>query len=284
MYAVTGASGQLGRLILDALLATVEPGKVVALARDPAKLADLVARGVIVRAFDYAKPETLTPALDGVERLLLISSNEVGERETQHRAVIDAAKTAGVGFLGYTSILHADANPLDLAVEHRATEAAIKASGLTYVLLRNGWYTENYTGSAAAEVEHGAVIGSAGRGRISAATRTDYAAAAAVVLTGDIAESRIYELAGDESFTLFDYAAALAEVSGKDVKYVDMSEAEFRAALEGIGVPAPWPAILSETSAKSADGALFDDSRALSTLIGRPTMLLKDSVKVALAG
>lgn len=284
MYAVTGASGQLGRLVLADLLGRVEPGQIVALVRDPAKLSDLAALGVSVRAFDYAQPETLAPALAGVERLLLISSSEVGQREAQHRAVIDAAKTASVGFLAYTSILHADSNPLDLAVEHRATEAAILESGLRHAFLRNGWYLENYTGSAGAEVEHGSVIGSAGEGRISAATRADYAAAAAAVLTGDVSEDHIYELAGDEGFTMSDYSAALADVSGKPVNYVDMPEADFRAALEGIGVPAPWPAVLAETSAKSAKDALFDESRTLSALIGRPTTKLVDAVKVALAG
>src|SRR3546814_15000260 len=167
-----------------------------------------------------------------------------------------------------------------LAVEHRATEALIASSGLRHALLRNGWYTENYTMSAGAEIEHGAVIGSAGDGRISAATRADYAAAAAAVLTGEISESRIYELAGDEGFTLSDYAAALARASGKDVRYVDLPEAEFRAALEGIGVPAPWPAILSESSAKSATGALFDESRPPSALNGRPTTPLDDRGQV----
>lgn len=282
MYAVTGATGQLGRLVIDALLGSLVPDQIVALVRDPAKLADLAERGVEVRAFDYASPKTLAPALKGVDRLLLISSSEVGQREAQHRAVIDAAKTAGVEFLAYTSILHADSNPLDLAVEHRATEALIASSGLRHALLRNGWYTENYTMSAGAEVEHGAVIGSAGEGRIAAAARADYAAAAATVLTSEIAESQTYELAGDESFTLSDYAVVLAQTSGKEVRYVDMPEAEFRAALEGIGVPAPWPAILSESSAKSARGALFDDSRTLSALIGRPTTPLADSVKVAI--
>lgn len=283
MYAVTGASGQLGRLVLADLLDKVEPAQIVALVRDPAKLSDLAALGVSVRAFDYAQSETLAPALAGVERLLLISSSEVGQREAQHRAVIDAAKAAGVGFLAYTSILHADTNPLNLAVEHRATEAAILESGLRHAFLRNGWYLENYTGSAGAEVGHGAVIGSASEGRISAATRADYAAAAAAVLMGDVSEDRIYELAGDESFTMSDYAAALAEVSGKPVNYIDMPEANFRAALEGIGVPAPWPAVLAETSAKSAKDALFDGRRTLSALIGRPTTKLVDVVRDALA-
>lgn len=281
MYAVTGASGQLGRLVIDALLARVSPGEIVALARDPAKLADLADRGVAVRRFDYAAPETLAPALAGVERLLLVSSSEIGRREAQHGAVIDAAKAAGVAFIAYTSILHADGSPIDLAIEHRATEALIRASGLRHALLRNGWYTENYTQSAAPSIEHGAVVGSSGDGRISAAPRADYAEAAAVVLTGAIEADATYELAGDTAFTLADYAAALARASGQPVAYVDMSEAAYAAALEGVGLPAPFAAILAQSSAATADGALFDDGRVLSRLIGRPTVPMTETVKAA---
>lgn len=281
MYAVTGASGQLGRLVVENLIAKVDPGIVVALVRDPSRLAGLAERGVIVRAFDYNAPETLRSALAGVDRLLLISSNELGKRELQHRAVIDAAKTAGVGFVAYTSILHADDSPLGLAVEHRATEAAIKESGIPYALLRNGWYTENYTMGAAAAIEHGAVIGSTGTGRISTATRADYAAAAAAVLLGNDQASRTYELAGDAAFTLADYAATLAEASGKPVVYVDMPEDQYRAELEGIGLPGALAIMLADSSAKAAGGALFDDGQVLSTLIGRPTTPLAETVRKA---
>lgn len=280
MYAVTGASGQLGRLVVEDLIARVDPGQVVALVRDPAKLADLADRGVQVRAFDYNAPETLPSALAGIDRLLLISSNDVGQRERQHRAVIDAAKAAGVGLIAYTSILHADDSPLGLAAEHRATEAAIKESGLPYALLRNGWYTENYTMGAAMAVEHGSVIGSTGSGRIATATRGDYAAGAAAALISG--ESRIYELAGDNAFTLADFAATLAQVSGKPVAYVDMPENDYRAALESVGLPAPLAHMLADSSAKAAGDALFDDGHALSTLIGRPTTPLIDTVKAAI--
>ncbi|PZU07228.1 SDR family oxidoreductase [Sphingomonas sp.] len=282
MYAVTGASGQLGRLVIEALLGRIEPGKIVALVRDPARVADLSARGVIVRAFDYDEAGTLAPALAGVERLLLISSSEVGKRVAQHAAVIEAAKTAGVSAIAYTSILRADSSPLGLAVEHRATEAAIRASGMPYALLRNGWYIENYTMSAAASIEHGAVIGSTGEGRISAAARRDYAEAAARVLTDAAMTSQVYELAGDESFTLADYAAALATASGRPVTYVNMSEAAYREALEGIGLPGPLAAILAESSATAAGGALFDDGHELSALIGRATTPLATVVRETL--
>jgi NAD(P)H dehydrogenase (quinone) len=283
MYAVTGATGQLGRLVLDSLLATTAPDNIVALARDPAKLSAVAARGVIVRPFDYNAPEKLGAALEGVERLLIISSNEIGRRAQQHGDVIAAAKAAGVSFIAYTSILDADKSPIGLAVEHRATEEALKQSSLSYALLRNGWYTENYTVSAAPSIEHGAVIGSTGQGRVSAATRADYAAAAAAVLTGD-KRTATYELAGDEAFTLTDFAAALAKVSGKPVAYVNMPEAEFRGALEGMGLPGPLAAMLAQSSASAAGGALFNDSKTLSRLISRPTTPMIETVKKALAG
>ena len=277
MYAITGATGHLGRLALEALLDTTNPTQVVALARDPAKLADLAARGVEVRRFDYDAPQTLTPALAGIERLLLISSSEVGKRAPQHQAVIDAAKAAGVGFIAYTSILHADTSPMGLAAEHRATEAALKESGLTHALLRNGWYTENYVQSAPAALEHGALLGAAGEGKISGASRADYAAAAAKVLTGE-ATSKTYELAGDEAFTLAQFAQALSEIAGKPVVYKDLPEADYAAALKGAGLPAPVAEMLAESDAKAAKGSLFDDGRVLSGLIGRPTTPFKETL------
>jgi NAD(P)H dehydrogenase (quinone) len=282
MYAVTGASGQLGRLVIDDLLGRVPAGQIVALVRDPAKLADLASRGVVVRAFDYDAPDTLEPALAGVDRLLLISSNEVGRREAQHRAVIDAAKAAGVGYIAYTSILHADRSPLGLAVEHRATEVLVEGSGIAYALLRNGWYNENYTVGAGAAIAHGAVIGSIGDARVSSASRADYAAAAATLLAAGDTGVRLYELAGDTAFTHPEFAAMLAEASGKPVVYVDMPEAEYRAALEGAGLPAGLAAMLADSSAKAADGALFDDGHALTKLIGRPTTPLIASIRAAL--
>ncbi len=283
MYAVTGASGQLGRLVIEDLLTRTSPDTIVALARDPSRLAAFAERGVVVRAFDYDDAATMAAALTGVERLLLISSNAVGQRVAQHRAVVDAAKAAGVGFIAYTSILHADRSAMGLAAEHRETEAAIVQSGLPYALLRNGWYLENYTMSAAQEVAHGGVIGSTGTGRISAASRADYAAAAAAVLLHAGTAQPVYELAGDESFTLADYAAALSQASGKPVSYIDMPEAAYRGALEGVGLPAPLAAMLAESSATAAGGALFDDGRALSALIGRPTTPLATAVAAALA-
>lgn len=284
MYAVTGASGQLGRLVIDALLRTVAPSEVVALVRNPSKLADLAARGVVVRAFDYDAPATLVPALAGVDRLLLISSSEVGSREAQHGAVIAAARTAGVGYIAYTSILHADANPMNLAIEHRATEAAIVASGLPHAFLRNGWYTENYVMSVAPAIEHGALIGSAGDGRVSSASREDYADAAAAVLADGSVETRIFELAGDDAYTLTDFAAAIGDIAGRPVIYKDLPQDDYRGVLEGAGLPAPIADMLAESDAKAAQGSLFDDGRALSALIGRPTTPWRTTLAAAMKG
>jgi len=284
MYAITGASGQLGQLVIDDLLTRVAPAGIVALVRDPAGLSRLADRGVVVRPFDYDRPETLAPALAGVDRLLLISSSAVGKRVPQHRAVIEAAKAAGVGHIVYTSILRAPDSPMELAGEHRETEAAIVVSGLAYTILRNGWYTENYTASAAPAVQHGVLAGSAGNGRISGASRADYAAAAATVLADGGTADRVIELAGDDAFTLDQFAAAIGEIAGRPVVYRDMPEADYRQMLEGVGLPAPVAAMLAESDAKAAQGSLYDDGRALSRLIGRPTTPWRDTLRAALQG
>ncbi len=284
MTAITGATGQLGRLVIDALLDRGLPvDQVVALARDTTKASDLAARGVEVREADYDRPETLGAALAGIDRLLLISSDAIGRRTAQHRAVIDAARKAGVELLACTSILHADASTIGLAEEYRQTEALLAASGLNVALLRNGWYTENYTGSLGGAVAHGAVMGSAGDGRLSLATRADFAAAAAAVLVSDD-PAGVYELAGDDAVTLSDLAAEASRRSGTPVVYADMPEAEYSAALEGAGLPTALAAMLAQADAAARDGALFDDSRTLSRLIGRPTTSLADAVAAALPG
>lgn len=277
--AITGATGQLGRLVIEKLKARVPAGEIIALARDPAKAADL---GVPVRVADYAQPETLSAALAGVGTLLLISSDAVGQRLAQHRNVIEAAKAAGVKRITYTSILHADTTPIALADEHKATEALIKASGLTYALLRNGWYVENYTGSLAGAVAAGAVIGASGEGKISAATRADYAEAAAVVVSTPDAENRVYELAGDTAFTRADLAAEVSRQTGKAIGYTDLPEAEYARILESFGLPAPYAAIIAQSDVGAAQGGLFDEGRQLSGLIGRPTTTLSAAVAQAL--
>lgn len=276
--AITGATGQLGRLTIAKLKTLLPAGQIVALARSPEK-ADL---GVETRAFDYDRPETLAPALAGVERLLLISSSEVGKRAPQHRAVIEAAKAAGVGEIVYTSLLHADRSPLSLAAEHVETEAALAESGIPHTNLRNGWYAENYTGSIPTALQHGALIGAAGAGRVSGAARADYAEAAARVLAEGGHAGQTYELAADDAWTLADLAAEISRQSGRDIPYVDLPEAEYAAALVKAGLPEGLAAAIAGWDAGAAQGALFDDGRALSGLIGRPTTPLADVVRAAL--
>ena len=282
MIGVTGASGQLGRLVIEALLGDVPADQVVALVRDPAKVSDLAARGVQVRMADYNRPDTPVAALKGLDKLLLISSSEVGQRAPQHRNVIDAAKQAGVKLLAYTSILHADRSPLGLAAEHQQTEAAIKASGLPAVILRNSWYSENYLAAVPVALEHGVVIGSAGDGRIASAPRADYAAAAAAVLLTDNQAGRIYELAGDTSYTLTELAAMITEHSGKPVQYQNLPEEAYKGALMEAGFPEPFAALLADSDVGASKGGLFDDSHQLSQLIGRSTVPMSDSVKAVI--
>lgn len=283
MIAVTGATGHLGRLVIDHLLRRgAEPSEVVAAVRSPAKVADLAERGVVVREADYTKPDTLGPAFDGVDRLLLISASDVGRRAAQHRNVIEAAQGAGVGLLAYTSVAHADASPLMLAAEHRETEAAIRASGLPFVLLRNGWYTENLTGTLAQTLQQGAILGSAGDGRVSAAPRNDYAEAAAAVLTTDGHEGAVYELGGDDAFTMAELAEEITRQSGTDVVYRDLPPEEYERALVGFGLPDDAAALLRDFDEAIAEGALLVESGDLRRLIGRPTTPLADAVADAL--
>ncbi len=283
MIAITGATGQLGRLVINQLVKKVPASDIVALVRSPEKADDLKALGVTLRQADYSQPATLPSALVGVEKLLLISSSEVGQREAQHKAVIDAAKAAGVKFIAYTSLLHADTTPLGLGVEHRATEALLKASGIPFALLRNGWYTENYAASIAPALAHHAFIGAVGAGRISSAARADYAAAAAEVMSRDDQGGKVYELAGDDSYTLAQFSAEIAKQSGEAVDYINLPQAEFAAALKGAGLPDGLSEMLADSDAGAEQGGLFDESRTLSALIGRPTTPFADVIKAALA-
>jgi len=283
MIVITGASGQLGRLVIKELLKKLPANEIVAAARTPEKVADLAALGVQVRLADYAQPATLDAAFKGAAQLLLISSSEVGQRLPQHRNAIDAAKRAGVGLVAYTSILRADTSPLGLAAEHQETEALLRASGLPHVVLRNGWYTENYLASVPTALQHGVYIGSAGEGKIASAARVDYAAAAAAVLTSPGQAGKVYELAGDEAYTLAELAAEIARQSGKAVVYQNLPEADFKEALLGAGLPEHVAGLLSDSDVGVSKGGLFDDSHQLSRLIGRPTTTLATLVKAALA-
>lgn len=275
--AVTGATGQLGRLAIAALKTRAPGGKIIALARTAEKAADL---GVEVRAFDYTRIDP--KALAGVDVLVLISSNDFNDRAGQHKAAIDAGKAAGVGRIVYTSILKGDASGMVLAQDHIVTEAALKASGVDYTILRNGWYTENYTGSLAAAIAAGALIGSTGTGRISSAARADYAEAIAVVAAGQGHAGKVYELAGDTAYTMADMAAEVSRQTGKTIPYNALPEAVYAGILESFGLPPAFSAVLADSDVQASRGALFDDSQTLSRLIGRATTPMAATVAAAL--
>ncbi len=284
MIVVTGATGQLGRLVIAALLHRgVAAEQIVAAVRSPEKAADLASRGVVVRHADYADSASLDAAFVGAKQLLLISGNAVGQRVVQHQAVIDAAKRAGVHMFAYTSLLHADGSPLALGVEHRATEAAIAAAGLPSVILRNGWYNENFATRITGAVASGAIYGCAGEGKFASAARADYADAAAVVLTGKAPEGmKVLELAGSEGYSLAELAIKVSAASGKAVQYHDVSQAEYQAALIEHGVPDVFAELLANSDAGAATGALFDSSDLLATLIGRPTTPIATTIATVL--
>ena len=282
MIVVTGASGQLGQLVIQSLLRSVPASQIVAAVRQPAKAAALSALGVQVREADYNRPDTLDTAFADAEKVLLISSSEVGQRLPQHQNVIDAAARVGVKLLAYTSLLKADSSPLALAAEHLATERALKTSGLPHVLLRNGWYTENYLASVPAALAHGALIGCAGEGRIASAARVDYAEAAAAVLTLPDQAGKVYELAGDSAYTLAELAAELSQATGKTIPYVNLPEADYKAALLQAGLPAPFADLLANSDAGAAHGGLYDGGGQLGRLIGRPTTALAPLLRASL--
>lgn len=280
--AITGATGQLGQLVIHSLLKNTAAENIVALVRNESKAADLKAKGIELRHFDYDAPETLASALSGIDKLLLISANEVGRRTPQHKAVIDAAKQAGVPYIAYTSLLNADTSPLGLAQEHRETERLIKDSGLKYTFLRNNWYSENYLGAVAHTVEIGTLYGAAGLGKISSASRQDYAEAAAKILTSEGHDNKTYELAGSTSFTLADLAKDIAEISGKAVTYQNLTAADYSQALLQAGVPASLVDVIVDADVQTEKGAMFSESKDLENIIGHKTTPIKDQVKAIL--
>ncbi|MFD3530131.1 NmrA family NAD(P)-binding protein [Streptomyces sp. NPDC058664] len=282
---VTGATGALGRLVIDALLATTPAESVAAVVRNKEKAAGLADRGVELRIADYSRPETLAGAFEAGDRVLLISGSEVGQRVAQHAAVIDAAKAAGVAQLAYTGVLGGDEADFDLAAEHKETERLILASGLPYTFLRNGWYSENYTANLAPVLAHGAVVSNAGEGRVASASRADYAAAAAAVLTGPAEEhlNRAYELSGDTAWSFAEYAAEVAARSGREITYSSVPAETHLAILTGAGVPAPFAEILVDVDRAVERGALARRNGDLARLIGRPTTPIAESITEALA-
>lgn len=280
MIVVTGASGQLGRLVLAGLLETVPADQVVAAARTPDKVRDL---GVEVREADYDRPETLDAALAGADRVLLISGSEPGRRVPQHTAVVDAAKRAGAEHIVYTSAPHADTTELVLAPEHKATEEVIRNSGLPFTFLRNGWYHENYTDTITRAAATGEVVGAAGDGRVASAARADFAAAAVAVLTSAGHENRIYELTGDVAWSFPEFAAEIAAVAGRPVEYRDLPPEQFQEVLVKNGTPPEVAGFVVALERNTAAGTLAETSGDLSRLIGRPTTPLRDAIRAALA-
>ncbi|SET79692.1 SDR family oxidoreductase [Stigmatella erecta] len=283
MILVTAATGHLGRLAVEGLLKKVPAQQLAVAVRNPAKAADFAARGIQVRQADYSQPDTLEAAFAGVEKILFISSSDAGQRRVdQHQAVVSAAKKAGVRLLVYTSILRADTSGLALATEHRATEELIRASGIPFVFLRNGWYTENYTGNLAPALQHGALLGSSGEGRIAIAARADYAAAAVAVLTSEGHENKVYELGGDAPVTLAELASEVARQTGKPIVYKDLPPEQYQNVLIHAGVPAHFVGLLVDSHVGAARGELNETSGTLKRLIGRATTPLADTVAVAL--
>lgn len=280
MIVVTGATGQLGRLVIAELLDRGVPADgIVAAVRNPGKASDL---GVAVREADYTKPETLSTAFAGAEKVLLISSSEIGQRVAQHQNVIDAVRAAGVPLLAYTSILKAGTSGVGLAAEHRETERLIRESGLPYVFLRHSWYTENYTANLAPVLASGVLLGSSGEGRVAAAPRADYAAADAAVLVGDGHENKVYELGADEPFTMAELAAEVSRQTGQPVSYQDLPPADYVRALTGFGLDEGYAGALADADLGIARGDLSTDSGDLRRLAGRPTTSLPDAVAAGL--
>ncbi|MES9507617.1 SDR family oxidoreductase [Streptomyces sp. NPDC000609] len=280
---VTGATGELGRLVVEQLLATVPAGEIAAVVRDEEKAAPLAARGIELRIADYNRPESLKDAFRAGDRVLLISGSEVGRRVPQHTAVIEAAKAAGVAQLAYTGILGGPDADFQLAAEHKVTEQLILDSGLPHTLLRNGWYTENYTANLAPVLEHGAVVANAGDGRVASASRADYAAAAAAVLTGEGHIGAVYELSGDVAWSFAEYAATVAAATGKEIVYKNVPAAVHQEILVGAGLPEGFAAILVDVDEAIGRGLLAATSGDLARLIGRPTTPIAETVAAAVA-
>lgn len=280
--AITGATGQLGSIVIEKLLLQTEANNIAALVRNPANATHLTAQNIEVREFDYDRPETLVPALSGIDKLLLISANEVGRRTPQHKAVIDAAKVAGVPYLAYTSLLRADTSPLGLAQEHRETEKLIQDSGLRYTFLRNNWYSENYLAGVAHTIEIGTLFGAAQDGRISSASRIDYAEAAAKVLTSTGHDNQTYELAGSQSFSLSELATLIGQAASKTINYQNLSAEEYTQGLTQAGLPAGLVEVIVDADIQTIQGAMYSDSQDLEQLIGRKTTNIQDAIKAAL--
>ena len=280
--AITGATGQLGQLVIQQLLQLTPAENIIALVRDLDKAEHFKTQGIELREFDYDRSETLVAALSGVDKLLLISANEIGRRTPQHQAVVAAAKVAGVPYLAYTSLLRADTSPLGLAQEHRETEKLIRDSGLRYTFLRNNWYNENYLAGMAHSIEIATLFGAAQEGRISSVSRIDYAEAAAKVLTSTGHDYKTYELAGSESFNLPELAAYIGQATNQDIIYQNLNAEEYTQALTQAGLPAGLVDVIVDADIQSIQAAMYSDSKDLEQLIGRKTTRIQEAIKAAL--
>ena len=277
--AITGATGQLGQLVIQALLTHVSADNIVALVRNENKALELKQQNIELRHFDYDSPETLVPALTGIDKLLLISANEIGRRTAQHQAVIEAARNAKVPYIAYTSLLRANTSPLGLAQEHRETEALIQASGLTYTFLRNNWYSENYIASAVQNAASGQLFSAAKDGKISSASRADYAEAAAIVLASTDHDNKTYELAGSENFTKADLAKFMEQASGKKVSHIELSASDLTQGLQRGGLPETLISVIVDADIRTAQGAMYSESKDLEKLIGRKPITIQSQIE-----
>jgi NAD(P)H dehydrogenase (quinone) len=279
---ITGATGHLGRLVVDSLIARgTAASDIVATGRDTAKLADLASSGVRVAELDYAKPETVAAVVTPGDTLLLVSASEPGNRADQHAAVIEAAKSAGVARIVYTSAPKATTSALVLAPDHKATEESLVASGVPFTILRNGWYTENYAGEVEKGRENGAIVASVGDGRVASASRKDYAEAAAVVLTAEGQEGKVYELSGDVAWDFDDLAAAIGGIVGREVVYTRLSPEEHTEMLTSFGLDAGTVGFVVALDGNIRDGLLSETSGDLARLIGRATTPLAEGLAAA---
>jgi NAD(P)H dehydrogenase (quinone) len=282
MIGITGANGKLGQLVINDLLKIIPATQIVAAVRNPENAGNLRALGVDVREADYDRPDTLIEAFKGVEKLLLISAVLPGERFRQHRAVIDAARQAGVKLIAYTSLLRADTSELILAAEHAQTEEYLRSSGMDFVLLRNGWYLENHTEALASALSHAAIKGSAGQGRFASASRADYASAAVTVLTQPGHAGKTYELAGDQAYSMQELAQEVSKQACREIVYDDLPPSDYEAMLLGFGLPKMIVDVVIDADVKSSKGELNIVSGDLSRLLGRNTTPLSKAVAAAL--
>ena len=283
IYALTGSTGALGGLVIQHLLALKVPAaSIVALARSEAKAAGLKAKGLQVKIGDYGNKASLESAFNGVDRLLLVSGSEVGQRSAQHQAVIEAAKAVGVKLLIYTSISQADRSSNPLAPEHKATEAALKASGLPYVVLRDNWYTENYFDDLRQAKISGVIAAAVGAGKVASASRSDYAEAAARVLVSQGHEGKIYELTGAKAWDFQELAKTAAELLGRPVIFKNLSAVERHDGLVAVGLPEGVAAFVTSLDLAIEAGTLAAVSDDLERLLGRKPRSLKEGLKAAL--